>query len=62
MTPTDIIERLGGTVAVAQLCECSPQAVSQWKFKGIPKARELHLKAIRPDAFVERRKPNKSGK
>jgi DNA-binding transcriptional regulator YdaS (Cro superfamily) len=62
MTSDDIIKRLGGTAAVARLCECSPQAVSQWmgtdadgKQRSIPKARELHLKAIRPDAFIERR-------
>jgi hypothetical protein len=67
MTSDDIIERLGGTAAVAKLCECNPQAVSQWKGldsngvqRTIPKARELHLRAIRPDAFVDRRKSRKA--
>ena len=62
MTSAEIIDRLGGTVAVARLCECKPQAVSQWKRDGFPKARELYLRAIRPDAFEERRKARMSAK
>lgn len=63
MTSEDIIARLGGTTAVAKLCECFPQAVSQWmgrdkdgKKRTIPNARLLYLKAIRPEVFIERRK------
>jgi hypothetical protein len=68
MTSDDIIARLGGTVAVAQLCDTTPQAVSQWmgvypkgheragQPRKIPDARLMYLKAIRPDVFVERRK------
>lgn len=33
----NLIQKHGGTSAVARLCEISPQAVSQWKQKGIPK-------------------------
>jgi hypothetical protein len=62
MTSDDIIKRLGGTAAVAKLCDCSPQAVSQWfgadsdgKQREIPKARLMYLKAVRPEVFVERR-------
>lgn len=51
MDASIIIETLGGATAVARLCECRPQAVSQWKLKGIPKPRLLYLKAIRPDVF-----------
>lgn len=51
MDPSTIIDDLGGATAVAKLCECRPQAVSQWKLKGIPKSRLLYLKAIRPDVF-----------
>lgn len=47
----EIIDALGGTSAVAKLCEITPQAVSQWKDKGIPKTQQLYLKAVRPDAF-----------
>jgi hypothetical protein len=54
-----IIADLGGTVEVAKLCECSPQAVSQWfgvdpetgEQRRIPNARLLYLKAVRPDVF-----------
>lgn len=52
-----IIERLGGTVATAELCEVTPGAVSQWKKEGgIPKGQLKFLRAIRPDVFDERRK------
>lgn len=53
MNASTIIDNLGGATAVAKLCECRPQAVSQWKIKGIPKSRLLYLKAVRPDAFVK---------
>lgn len=43
-----IIDGLDGTGAVASLCECDPGAVSQWRKKGIPKARMLFLRAARP--------------
>lgn len=63
-TPLDsalVIERLGGTSEVARLCECSPQAVSQWFGpdpvtqlpRHIPNPRLLFLKAIRPDVFKQ---------
>jgi hypothetical protein len=56
-TPRDpvacqIIDALGGTVAVADLCEVKPGAVSNWKREGIPKPRLQYLKLARPDAFV----------
>ena len=53
MKTETIIERLGGTNATAELCEVTPQAVSQWRTDGIPKAREMYLRVIRPDAFAE---------
>lgn len=53
-----IIDALGGTSEVASMCECTPQAVSQWfgvdasgEARSIPKARLMYLKAIRPDVF-----------
>lgn len=59
MNSEAIIRQLGGTAEVARLCECSPQAVSQWfgqdpdtgEQRQIPKARLLYLRAIRPDVF-----------
>lgn len=51
MDPGILIDRLGGTNAVAALCEVTPQAVSQWREDGIPNARLMFLKLARPDAF-----------
>ena len=46
-----MIDELGGTNVVAALCEVSPQAVSQWRNDGIPPARLMYLKVVRPDIF-----------
>lgn len=49
MKQTEIIERLGGTKAVAALCGVTLGAVSQWKRSGIPEARLMYLKLARTD-------------
>lgn len=48
-TSVFMIEKLGGTAAVARLCRVSSQAVSKWRRQGIPAARGMYLLAIRPD-------------
>lgn len=48
---SEIIDLLGGTTAVAKLCEIKAGSVSEWRRKGIPRARVLYLRVIRPDAF-----------
>lgn len=50
-TSTEIIDAIGGTTAVAQLCEVTAGAVSQWRISGIPKARLMFLRLIRPEVF-----------
>jgi hypothetical protein len=50
-TDSDIIDALGGTGAVADLCDVRPASVSEWRKAGIPKARRMYLKAIRPEVF-----------
>jgi len=50
-TPDEIIDALGGTSAVAELCEIQPSSVSEWRTNGIPKSRLMFFKAIRPDLF-----------
>lgn len=51
-TSSQIIDALGGTCAVARLCGgIKPPSVTQWRINGIPSARLLYLKAIRPDVF-----------
>jgi hypothetical protein len=49
MDASKIIDDLGGTNAVAELCQVTPQAVSQWRDDGIPPARLMFLKLARPD-------------
>ena len=51
-TDTQIIDRLGGTAAVAQLCKITPPSVSEWRIKGIPSYRRQYLELLRPDAFL----------
>lgn len=52
MDANKIIDDLGGTAKVADLCEVTKQAVSQWRSDGIPHARLMFLKAVRPDVFA----------
>lgn len=52
-TSSEIIDLLGGPVAVARLCLCTKGAVSQWKTNGIPGPREQFLRVVRPDVFGE---------
>lgn len=52
MNQNEIIDKLGGTAEVARLCQVKPPSVSQWRESGIPAARLMYLKAIRPDVFA----------
>lgn len=51
MTPSEIIDALGGTFRVAELCEVRPPSVSDWRKHGIPRARMMFLRVARPDVF-----------
>lgn len=51
MDAKTIIERLGGTQAVAVLFGIKPPSVSQWKRDGIPKARMQYIALARPDVI-----------
>jgi hypothetical protein len=53
MNYSKLIDDLGGTSKVAEMFEVTTGAVSQWREDGIPRARLLHLKHIRPDLFQE---------
>ena len=48
-----VIDALGGTNAVAKLCNVKPPSVSGWREDGIPDARLMYLKVIRPHVFKE---------
>lgn len=50
---SEVIDALGGTAAVARLCEVRMPSVSEWRRSGIPAARLMYLRVIRPDAFGE---------
>lgn len=58
MTDSDVIDNLGGTCAVAGLCNVRPPSVSAWRKTGIPDARRQFLQLLRPEAF----KPTKRAK
>jgi hypothetical protein len=47
-----VIDALGGTVKVASLCKVTPQAVTQWRSKGLPASRRMYLEVVRPDVFA----------
>lgn len=49
---SEIIDRLGGTGAVAILFEIEDAAVSQWRRNGIPKPRMQFITVARPDVLV----------
>ena len=51
LTDSAIIDRLGGTTAVATICRVKPPSVSEWRVSGIPPARRQYLELLRPDAF-----------
>ncbi len=52
MNVSDIIEKLGGTTAVARLCKVAPPSVSEWRSRNvIPRARLMYLELLRPDVF-----------
>lgn len=54
-TPDQIIDALGGTVKVSEICEISTGAVSQWRTAkgGIPKPWIKFFKAKYPKVFTE---------
>ena len=51
MTDTEIIDALGGTSKVSEICQVTTGAVSQWRTDGIPQARLMYLRLLRPDVF-----------
>ncbi|CAG4900591.1 helix-turn-helix domain-containing protein [Paraburkholderia saeva] len=55
-----VIDRLGGTSAVARICECKPPSVHQWRTDGIPKPRLQFLRIAYPQAFEDLEEPTKA--
>ena len=50
---SQIIDELGGTARVAELCQVACPSVSEWRIKGIPKARRMYLQVLFPEVFKE---------
>ena len=50
---SQLIDQMGGTVAVARICNVSSQAVSKWRNEGIPEARLMYLKLLNPEIFQQ---------
>jgi hypothetical protein len=53
MDYSKIIDALGGTKAVAEICHVTDGRVSQWRHEGIPGPHLRYLKLLRPDVFAE---------
>lgn len=50
-TASEVIDRLGGTAAVAKLCEIKAPSVSEWRRNGIPRPWLKFLQLAKPEAF-----------
>lgn len=53
MDSNRIIDALGGTAEVARICNVKQPSVSEWRANGIPQARLMYLRLLRPDVFSE---------
>lgn len=61
MNANEIIDALGGTFRVAEMCEVRPPSVSDWRKNGIPRARLMFLRLARPEVFAELEEAQKPG-
>ena len=52
MSPSEIIDAFGGTSVVAEMFGVTTGAISQWRVNGIPDARLMYLRLLRPEAFL----------
>ena len=46
-----LIDKLGGTSKVAEICGITTGAVSQWRTNGIPAYRLAFFRLLRPELF-----------
>jgi len=56
LSPREIIDAFGGTSAVARLFNIRPPSVSGWKTNGIPDARMMCFRLLRPELFGQDKK------
>jgi hypothetical protein len=50
-TDNEILDKLGGSHAVARIFEIRGPSVSDWRKYGIPKARRMYLQVVYPHVF-----------
>ena len=62
MTPSELIDKLGGTSKVAKECGIKMQSVSVWRRTVIPPARMMYFKLKFPEVFASEKNllPNQS--
>jgi hypothetical protein len=52
LSDSEIIDALGGTMAVAKMLEVKGPSVSEWRYNGIPRARRQTLRLMYPHLFA----------
>lgn len=57
MDHSKLIDDLGGTSHVAEICRITTGAVSQWRKSGIPEYRLAFFRLLRPELFAEHTAP-----
>lgn len=53
MDHKELIDNLGGTSKVAEICGITTGAVSQWRTNGIPSYRLDFFRLLRPELFSD---------
>lgn len=53
MNHKSLIDKLGGTSKVAEICGITTGAVSQWRTNGIPSYRLDFFRLLRPELFSD---------
>lgn len=51
---SEIIDALGGTSAVARVCQVKAPSVCEWRERGIPKARRMYLELKFPKVLKQK--------
>jgi len=60
MDTNQIIDKLGGTLEVSKVCSVTLGAVSQWRKNGIPPARLMYLRLLRPEVFENQKEEKRA--
>lgn len=53
MSDSELIDKAGGTTAVARICGVTPAVVTNWKSRGIPTGWRKFLEVAVPKVFAE---------